>query len=161
MQIPEPTTEHRWLQRLLGRWHMEGECPAGPDQAAVRMEATERVRGLGDLWVVAEGEGRTPDGRPALSQMTLGHDPAQCCFVGTFVASMMTHLWVYRGTLDAAGTTLTLDTEGPDFSAEGRTARYQDIIALSGAGERTLASRMLGPDGVWREVMSARYRRIG
>jgi len=162
METPEPTTEHRWLQRLLGQWRMEGECPAaGPDEQGMKMEATERVRGLGDLWVLAEGESAMPDGKPALSQMLLGYDPAQGCFVGTFAASMMTHLWVYRGKLDAAGTTLTLDTEGPDMSTPGRTAPYQDIITLQADGSRTLTSRMQAADGTWHQVMSAQYSRTG
>ena len=45
--------------------------------------------------------------------MTLGYDPVQKRFVGTFIGSMMTHMWIYNGTLDAAGKVLTLDTEGP------------------------------------------------
>jgi hypothetical protein len=32
-------------------------------------------------------------------------------FVGTFVGSTMTHLWVNEGVLEAAGRALTLDTE--------------------------------------------------
>jgi hypothetical protein len=60
--------------------------------------------------------------------MTLGYDPQTQRFVGSFVASMMTHLWPYNGTLNAEGTVLTLDAEGPSFAGDGATAKYQDII---------------------------------
>ena len=33
--------------------------------------------------------------------MTLGYDPQKKRFVGTLIGSMMTHLWVYDGALDA------------------------------------------------------------
>ena len=33
---------------------------------------------------------------------TLGYDPAKKKYVGTFIASVMTHLWIYSGSLDAA-----------------------------------------------------------
>ena len=46
---------------------------------------------------------------------------------------MMTHLWVYDGALDAAGKVLTLDAEGPSFTGDGTTAKYQDVIEIEGA----------------------------
>ncbi|WP_198369226.1 DUF1579 domain-containing protein [Roseomonas rosulenta] len=158
MDLPQPGPEHRWLDRLVGTWRTEGECAAPRGEAPVQMTGTERVRSLGGLWVLAEGEGAMPGGGAAHSLMTIGFDPAQGVFVGNFVASMMAHLWLYRGTL--AGDTLTLDTEGPDFGGDGMAA-YQDIIALQGDDARTLTSRMRMPDGTWQQVMSARYRRIG
>lgn len=158
MDHPKPGPEHAWLHRLLGTWRTEGECPGAPGEPPMQMTGTERVRSLGGLWVLAEGEGEMPGGGTANSLMTLGFDPVQGVFVGTFVASMMTHLWIYRGTL--AGDTLTLDTEGPEFGS-GAMAHYQDIIALQGDDARTLTSRMQAADGSWQQVMSARYRRIG
>lgn len=44
--------------------------------------------------------------------MTIGYDPHRQRFVGTFVASMMTHLWMYEGALDDGERVLTLETEG-------------------------------------------------
>ena len=92
--------------------------------------------------------------------MTLGYDPQKQRFVGTFVASMMTHLWSYDGTLDASGEVLTLDTLGPSFSGDGRLVRYQDIIAWEGDDHRTLRSRAMGEDGGWGPYfVTAHYRR--
>lgn len=156
----QPQKEHRWLDRLVGEWTCEGEATMEPGQPPTPFTTTESVRSLGGLWVVAEGRGDMPGGETMTSLMTLGYDPGKGRYVGTFVASMMTHLWLYDGALDAGGTVLTLDTEGPDFSAEGKgTARFQDIIEIKDDDRRTLTSRMLGGDGQWRQVMSAEYRR--
>jgi hypothetical protein len=119
----EALPEHAWLQKLVGEWTAEMECSMGPDQPKVKSTGTETVRSVGGLWTLGEGKGEGPDGAPMASFMTLGYDPKKGKFVGTFIASMMTHLWKYEGTLNAARTVLTLDTEGPDFSGgEGMVA---------------------------------------
>lgn len=157
----EPHAQHDWLQRLVGTWTSEMSCQMGPDQPPMTSTGIDRVESLGGLWVICAGEGTMPDGGPAYSRMTLGYDPARQRFVGTFVASMMTHLWIYDGVLDAAGEVLTLDTEGPCMAGDGRMVKYQDVITFLSDDHRTLTSRMLGDDGVWNEFMTAHYRRAG
>ncbi len=64
---------------------------------------------------------------------------------------MMTHLWLYDGSLDEARNVLTLNAEGPNFATGGDTmAKYQDIIELRSDDHRILTSRTLGDDGQWR-----------
>jgi len=153
--------EHEWLQRLVGEWTSEMNCVMGPDQAPQSCRGTETVRSLGGLWTVGEGQGDGPDGTPVTSLMTLGFDPAKGRFVGTFVASMMTMIWHYEGALDAGGTVLTLDTEGPVMTGEGGTAQYRDVIEFLSPDHRTLTSWVQGADGGWTEFMTAHYRRAG
>ena len=155
---------HRWLQQLIGEWDYEGECSMGPEQPAARFQGRETVRGLGDVWVVGEGEGQGPDGSTGRTLITLGYDPRLGCFTGSFAGSMMTHLWRYEGQLDAARRVLTLATEGPDFSggtSGGGLVRYEDIVTLEADGGRSLTSRMQGADGQWHQLMHSRYRRRG
>lgn len=156
----EPRQEHEWLHRMVGEWAYEAEAEMGPDQPPHRDEGTETVRSLGGLWVLAEGEGAMPGGSPARMVMTLGFDPEYDRFVGTWVGSMMTHLWVYDGELNDAETALTLEAEGPDMSGGGGTALYRDVIEFEDDDHRTLRSSVLGDDGEWHEFMEARYRRM-
>ena len=44
--------------------------------------------------------------------------------------------------------------------AEGRTAKYQEVITIVDADTRTFTSRAQGPDGKWVEFMTATYRRV-
>jgi hypothetical protein len=155
----KPQQQHQWLQKLVGDWTAEMECVMQPGEPPVKNTGTESVRSLGGLWTLGEGKGETPDGSPAISLMTLGYDPQKERFVGSFVASMMTHMWIYEGTLDASGKVLTLDTEGPVMSGDGGMARYQDIIAFIDDDHRTLTSRVRGEDGRWTQFMTAHYRR--
>lgn len=160
MMNTEPHAMHRWLQQLLGDWTCTSDCDMGPGQPSEKGIGTEHVRALGDLWVVMEGTGSLPGGGgEARMQMTLGYDPAQNVFLGTWVGSMMTHMWIYRGTLDADQKVLTLETEGPSFQGDGATMRYRDVITRLGPNERTLTSFAQQPDGSWKQFMQATYRR--
>jgi hypothetical protein len=158
--MAEPQAEHRWLDQLVGEWESEAECVMEPGQPPAIFKGREKVRSVGGLWVLAEGSGDTPGGGTMNSVLTLGYDPARRRYVGTFLCSMMTHLWVYEGVLE--GRVLTLDTEGPDFSTGGKSmTRFKDAIEIIDRDNRVMTSRMLGQDGQWRQIMTARYRRRG
>lgn len=155
----EPQEQHRWLERMVGDWDVEYEYRMAPDQPLMKNTGSETVRSLGGLWVIAEAEGETPDGSASRTIMTLGYDSQQGKFVGTFVASMMTYLWTYEGTLDTAADRLPLDAEGPDFSGGEGMAQYQDVIEFVSDDERTMTSYHIGGNGERTHFMTATYRR--
>jgi hypothetical protein len=162
----EARKEHEWLQQMIGEWTYEGRAEMGPDKPAHEVKGEETVRGLGEVWILGEARGEMPDdGGTGYSVVTLGFDPAKGKFVGTWVGSMMTNMWIYEGSLDQSGKVLTLDTEGPDMmcdpaeAAAGKTARYQDVVEMESADRRTLTSRGLGPDGEWHQFMKLVFRR--
>lgn len=155
----EPQDEHQWLQRLVGEWTSEAEMNMTPDDPPVKTKGTESVRSLGGLWILAEGQGEMPGGGSATMMMTLGYDPQKKRYLGTWVGSMMTHMWVYDGVLDGTGNVLTLDTEGPSMAGDGKMSKYQDVIEFKSDEYRILSSQVLGEDGKWNRFMTAHYRR--
>lgn len=155
----DPQKEHAWLQKLTGEWTYEGEACAEPGKPAERFKGQETMRAVGPLWIQGEGRGAMPDGAPATMLITLGYDPAKGKFVGTWVGSMMAHLWIYEGELDAAGRVLTLDSEGPSMAGDGSIQKYQDVITVESDDHRILQSRAPKPDGSWTTFMTAHYRR--
>lgn len=159
MELPKPEQQHQWLHKLVGDWTYESSCPGGPGEPETKFTGTERVRKLGELWVLCEGHAEMPGGGAGDMLMTLGYDPQKSRFVGTWVGTMMTNLWVYDGELDAAQRVLTLNSDGPDFSNPGKMAKYQDIIEFINDDYRTLTTRTPDPDGNWQEFMKAHYRR--
>lgn len=154
----EVTKEHEWLQRMAGEWTFEMEAEAGPGEPAITDSGTESVRSLGGIWVMCEGRGASPEGDDTVSILTLGYDPDLRRFTGTFVGSMMTHLWIFEGHMDAAGK-LTLDTEGPSYTGDGSMAKYRDTIELIGDDQRVLTSSYQRADGSWHQFMTVHYRR--
>lgn len=161
----EPQKQHQWLDKFIGEWHSEteynmesaGVASLPGKQSTSKIVGTEVVRSIGGLWIVAEGEGEKPGGN-FRTMMTLGYDPQGDCFVGTFVGSMMTHLWLYKGCLDVNEKMLTLDTEGPNFDNTAMT-NYQDTIEFVSDDYRVMTSQILMNDGKWNHFMTAHYRR--
>ena len=82
--------------------------------------------------------------------MTLGYDPAKKRFVGTWVGSMMAHLWVYEGSMDAEEKVLTLSAEGPSCMEEGKASAF--LISMNGfkslkEGQKVSFEVTQGPKG--------------
>lgn len=155
-----PRKEHEWLQQLVGEWTFESECLGEPGKPSEKFHGSEEVKSLGGLWFIGEGEGEMPGGDTGRMRITLGFDPKRNRYIGTWVGSMMTHLWIYDGELDSSGRILTLNAEGPSFTEEGKMAKYQDIIEIKSSDHRILTSRALGDDGEWAEFMTTHYRRV-
>jgi hypothetical protein len=131
-----------------------------PGQPPSTCEGSERVRSLGGLWILAEGQGAMPGGGAAATVLTLGYDPQKRRYVGTWIGPMMTHLWLCDGALDAAGRVLTLNAEGPHMAAEVKMAQHKNGIEFMSEDHRVLTSHVLGEDGEWHGFMRANYRRM-
>lgn len=153
----EPQKEHRWLEQFVGEWEYEHEANMGPDQPPMKSQGTQSGRSIGGVWIQSEGTFQMPDGGLATMIFTLGYDPAKKRFVGTFIGSMMTKLWIYDGQLE--GNVLTLDTEGPSFTDPNKSTKYQDILEVISADHYTLSSQFQDDNGQWVRFMTAHYRR--
>lgn len=155
----EPQKEHQWLQQLVGDWAYETEVTMGSNQPSEQATGTETVRSLGDLWILAEGQGEMPGCGEANTLMTLGYDPQKQRYVGTWVGSMITYLWLYDGEMDASEQVLTLHSDGPAMTGDGKMAKYRDVIEFKNDKHRVMTSHVLGDDGQWQQFMTVNYRR--
>jgi surface antigen len=160
MEAAKPTPEHLWLQKIVGDWTFESAVDMGPDNPAIKTTGTEQVRGVGSLFILCEGKSVMPGGGGGTMFLTLGFDPQKGHFVGTWIGSMMSNMWVYEGKLDAATDTLTLDTEGPSMKDEGKLDRYRETIVVKSDSERTFSSSVRAADGTWKTFMTSTYRRV-
>lgn len=154
----ELQNEHVWLQKLVGEWTYEAEVIIEPDQPPVKNTGTENVRSLDGLWFLAEGQGKMPCSDTVTMITTLGYDPHKQRYVATWIGSMMSHLWVYEGELDATQRVLTLNAEGPAMTGEGM-AKYKDAMEFKSDDHRVVTSYILGDDGKWHKCMTANYQR--
>jgi hypothetical protein len=155
---PQPHDPTDFLRQLEGDWLVVTEATLGPGQEPIRSESRKAARMVG-RWLVAESEGIAANGRPFTSILTLGYDPHEERFVGTWIDSMQAHMWSYHGTLDEPGTVLTLATEGPILGDPTRIAQYRELIEVVDADHALIRSMILGPDGEWFEFARAEHRR--
>jgi Protein of unknown function (DUF1579) len=153
----QPQAQHQWLDQFVGEWSSEMEYRMGAEPPS-KVKGSEVVRSLGGLWMIAEGESETSGDCAGKTLMTLGYDPQRDRYVGTFIGTMMTNLWIYHGSLDASGEVLTLNTEGLNFSQSAMTP-YQDSIEFVSHDHRIMTSKVLEENGNWLEFMTAHYWR--
>ncbi|WP_182869559.1 DUF1579 domain-containing protein [Stieleria mannarensis] len=154
----KPQSEHAWLDQLIGDWKFEHDCQM-PDGNTSKTEGKMTCRSLGGLWLVCESSGDAPESGPWSSIMTLGFDPAQNQYVGTFFGSMMANLWQYNGNREANGDRLVLDTLGPRFDGEG-TCNYRDTIEIADSDRWLMSSELQDDAGNWVQFMCGTHTRV-
>lgn len=159
MMKVEATKEHRWLMKLVGEWEYGGECVMEPGSDPMKFSGTESVRAIGDLWIVGESRGEMPGGGAATMVVTLGFDPKKGRVVGTWIGSMMTHMWIYDGWLDESGKVLTLESEGACPANPDKTSKFRDITEMKSDNHRVFRAMMQQDDGTWQQLMSMELRR--
>ncbi|QRM54646.1 DUF1579 domain-containing protein [Sinorhizobium sp. BG8] len=153
----EISTQHLWLERLVGDWSVAADAITAPPPDPKWSEHARTIGG--GLWLLCEGQGEMPAGGPGQTLMTLGFDPVKDRYVGTWAGSMMTHLWIYEGILEPTGNVLTLSCEGPDFENPKKSARYRDVITFIDEDHRTLTALIQQTDGRWHKLMELHYWR--
>ena len=97
-------------------------------------------------------------GGPATTILTLGFSGEKNKYIGSWIGSMMDHMWVYEGDVEPDGRTLNLYTRGPTMSGEGM-ADYREQIVFLENDHRVFNSSVKEPDGSWKQFMEAHYRR--
>ena len=150
--------EHEWLKKFEGEWTTEGTASMGPGQEDIHCTGTMKSRMLGKHWIVSELAGEM-QGTPMNAIQTVGYDPEKKKYVGTWVDSMVNHLWKYEGTVDEGGTKLTLEAEGSNFAAPGKLTKFRDAYEFRSPDHIVATSSMLGEDGEWVTFMTGNYKR--
>ncbi len=155
---PEVLEEHEWLQQYVGEWDVTSETRMEPGAEPSRMTSTEHARSIGPLWILNEGTiGTGEDAFRAV--LTLGYDPEQEAFVGTWIDSVTPYLWTFTGELDEGKRVLTLETEGPRWGESGTTAKYRERHEFVDADHRRTASSIQKEDGTWFTFLETDCRR--
>lgn len=90
--------------------------------------------------------------------MTVGFDPSQNQYVGTFIGSMMATIWPYHGVLDSTGKRLPLNSEGPKFDGSG-IGKYRDTIEIVDENTWLFISELQADDQTWTQFMCGRHTR--
>jgi hypothetical protein len=157
-KTPPPQKEHEWLKQFVGEWETAAEAPAGPGQPAFKCKGTMSSRMLGGYWVVSESKADLA-GTQMNAIQTIGYNPQTKKYVGSWVDSMFNHFWKYEGSVDSTGKVLTLEAEGPNFMAEGKTATFRDIYEFKSKDHIVSSSQMQGEDGKWITIMTGNITR--
>jgi hypothetical protein len=156
-QMPQPTKEHEWLQRFVGEWESDVEINM-PGQPTMNHKGTERAKMIGGFWVVSDIESGSTE-MPYSLRVTVGYDPDQRKYIGTWVDSMSTNLGKYEGSVDAAGNILTLYTEANCPMQSTGPIKFKEVTEFKGPDQKVFTSSMLGENGEWTTILTVNARR--
>ena len=156
--FPKPTKQHEFLKQFAGEWETNSESVMAEGQPAMKCQGKIQAKMLGGFWVVLELESDMM-GMKINALQTIGYDDTSKKYVGTWVDSMMNHLWKYEGTVDATGKILTLESEGPNFLEAGKTAKYRDVYEFKSKDLIITTSLAQDKDGEWITFMTGTAKR--
>jgi hypothetical protein len=162
-EMPKPGKEHEWLRQFEGTWAGDLDMLIDPMDPGKKLDKplkskmTESTTMLGGWWAmpVVKGEmmGETFEGRGQY-----GYDAEKKKYIGTWIDSMMPHLWLYEGSLDASGKTLTLEAKGPDCLDPTRMVKYRDVHEFVDRDTRRMSSA-IEREGKWVPIMRGELKR--
>ena len=66
---------------------------------------------------------------------------------------MINHMWHYEGTVDKSGNKITLETEGPSMTGDGKMTKYRDAFEFTDDDTIIATSSMQGKDKKWIVIM--------
>ena len=157
--LPKPAKEHQWLEKFAGQWTSTAKTVAAGDRPVTEAKGSMKSRMLGGFWVVNEIQAEM-SGMKFQAVQTLGYDTKQQKYVGTWVDSMMNHLWQYQGHVDESGQTLILEAEGPGFTSDGnQSAKYRDVYEFK-SPNRIVTKSEIFQDGKWVTFMAGEINRV-
>jgi hypothetical protein len=149
--MPKPAKEHEWLKKFVGEWNIETEVLM-TGQPSMKVQGTESARMLGGFWILGENKSDFM-GQAFSGLMSLGFDPEENRFVGSWIDSNSPALWEYTGTLDEAAQVLTLNTKGY-CPMEGQVCQFRQTVEFKSPDQRVLTAERLGKDGRWKPSMT-------
>ena len=157
----KPSAEHGFFTPMIGQWTMENHCEGESGQTKVIATGRVSIRSLAGMWFIIEtsGDGNEHHPEPWSSQITVGYDPQKKAYVGIFVGSMMTHLWIYEGQRDESKPCVSLYVEGPRCEGTGM-AQYRDSIEIVSDDHWILRSEIQNDDGSWKQFMIGHHHRV-
>lgn len=157
-QAARPRKEHQFLKRFAGEWTSLSKSVAQGDQPAAEYDGSMSSKMLGGFWAVNRFEGDA-GGMKFQAIQTIGYDPVKKKYVGTWVDSMMNHMWQYEGEVDATGNKLMLVADGPNFMTDGKTTKFRDSYEFKTPDRIIVTSEMMSKDGKWGTFMTGEMKR--
>ena len=154
----EPTKEHEFLKKFVGKWEVETKGQAGEGQPEVAMNGTMEASMFGKFWMVNNCS-YDMSGTPVMKGIqTIGYDADKKKYVGTWIDTMLNKMWMYEGTVDESGNKIMLEAEGPDMTDPKKTAMFRDSYEFK-SDDEIIATSEVRVNGKWVTMMTGTAKR--
>jgi len=156
--MPKPGKEHELLKQFVGKWDVTGKFFMDPDQPPLEIKGTDTAKmDMNDFWLLGHFKGDFL-GKPFEGRSVMGYSPTKKKYVGSWVDSMMPHLFVNEGDADEAGKVFTMIGDGFD-PATGKPAKEKWVMQFKDADNHTMTFYTTGADGKERKTGELSYKR--
>jgi Protein of unknown function (DUF1579) len=157
-QLPQVSDEHKLLHKDVGTWDATMKIWPQAGAEPIESKGTETNELLqGGMWLVSRFKGEI-FGMPFSGMGTVGYDPIDKKYVGTWVDSISPHLTIMKGEYDAATKTMNTIAEGRDFET-GQVTQSKHITRFVDENTRTFEIHAKEEGGKERKVMEIQYKR--
>jgi hypothetical protein len=112
---------------------------------------------LGGFWLATEYKGEMM-GKPFTGRGTMGYDQHKQKYVGTWIDSIASGLYLSEGTADASGKVWTMVAQGY-CDNEGRSITMKQIYEIKDEDTWTLSFLTPNPDGKEMTTGTIEYKR--
>ena len=158
MALAEPSTEHEFLERLVGTWNAKNRFWMEPDAPPIEstgVSTNEMI--LGGRFLESEYSGSMM-GQPFHGFALEGYDVYQEKHTGLWIDSMGTLTMISEGNCDKSGKVLTMIAETRD-PMTGLTMKTKGVTTFRSEDEYTYEMWYVG-DGEPVKTMEVTYTRI-
>ena len=97
---------------------------------------------------------------PVTAIQTIGFDTKSGKYKGTWIDSMLGHMWHYTGTVSEDGNKLVLEAEGPNFMTGKGTALFRDAYEFKSNDHIVAASYIKDDNGEWIQYITGHSHRV-
>ncbi len=155
---PQASDEQKLLQKDVGTWDAAVKLWPVPNAQPIESKAVEKNELLpGGLWLVSRFDGDF-GGVKFVGVGTVGYDPVEKKYVGTWIDNMTPHLMVIKAEYDPATKLLTGIGQGRD-AATGKESTTKQVSRFLDDNTRVFEMFSSDPDGKEFKMMEITYKR--
>jgi len=148
--------EHKMLKMDEGVWNAQISMWTGSESDPIQSTVKETNSMLGELWSIGKMEGNIA-GTDFVGFATLGYDPMQKKYVGTWIDSVTPVITHMEGTYDPQTKTLTLFYF--TFGQNGEKEERKNVMVYKDHNTRDFMMYIKN-GGEWTRAMAILYKRI-
>lgn len=157
-EMPKPGKQHEFLKQFEGSWDCTAKFMMEPGKPMMESKGTETATmGLGGFWLSFEYKGEMM-GAPFTGRGTMGYDQQKQKYVGTWIDSMKSGLFISEGTGDEHGKVFTMIAQGY-CDSEGKSITMKQVYEIKDKDSWTLTFLSPNPDGKELTVGTIEYTR--
>jgi hypothetical protein len=156
--MPKPGKEHEALKVFEGEWTFQGKFFMDPAQPPMEMNGSETSKMILNGWYLNSEVKSTFAGAPFEGRWTMTYSVLKKKYQASWIDSMMGHVFVSEGDVDATGKIFSLSGEGFDPQTS-KPIKERWVVEVKDADTHTMTFHSTGADGKEKKTGEITYKK--